>query len=151
MLNTIKTLHAMGAKDVAGQVTRKTRMRRARKDAQDTIDKFTENNAVAISQVKDFYTVSLQHALSLHMDVERQRFVARHRKQLEEHYITNLWFNLAERHPGAFWILCDLERERDLHEGRWHIWRKHIYVTPEAVTGEQMSLIENYDESEGIA
>ena len=148
MVNTIKTLQAMGAKDVAGQVTRQTRMRRARKDALRTIDRFSVDNAVAISQVKDFYGSTLQHTLSLHLDVCRQKFTARHSDGLSRVYLTDLWYNLAERHEVAGWILCDLERERDIREGRWQLWRKHIYETPEAVTGPQLSLI---DESEGAA
>ena len=144
--NTFKMLRAIGVRDAKEQVTMQTRRRRARKDAGRTIATFVNKNQVAIGNVKDFYSDHLQHVLSLHLDVERQRFMARHQGRLHSHYLVDLWYNMAEHHPGVFWVLCDLERERDLREGRWHLWRKHIYETPEAVTGDQMSLIDTFDD-----
>jgi hypothetical protein len=122
-------------------VTRRTLLARAHRDSQATCRKFAAENNVAIGLVKDLYSVSIQHVLSLAFDVERQRYMERN-AELEGYAAATIWYDTAENDPVTGWIMVDLEYEKDRREGRSHLWRRHRYEwNVEPITGEQMNLL----------
>lgn len=109
------------------QVGRKARLSRARRDAARTADRFTDENATAIGLVKDLYSERIQHVLSIHLDIERQRFAGRH-SELEPDTLMRIWFDTCEKHVGTGWVMADLEYEKDRREGRIHHWKRYSLV-----------------------
>ena len=136
---TTRISRTMGPGTATGQVGRKARMGRARRDATRTADWFTDENATAIGLVKDLYSERIQHPLSIHLDIERQRFAGRH-SSLEPDTLMRIWFDTCEKHAGTGWVMADLEYEKDRREGRVHHWKRYSWsgdVLP--VTGPQLS------------
>lgn len=137
---TTRIVRAMGPGKATRQVGRKARLSRARRDAARTADRFTDENATAIGLVKDLYSERIQHVLSIHLDIERQRFAGRH-SELESGALMRIWFDTCEKHVGTGWVMADLEYEKDRREGRIHHWKRYGWsgdVLP--VTGPQLSL-----------
>ena len=122
------------------QVGRKARLSRANRDATRTADRFTDENATAINLVRDLYSERIQHLLSIHLDIERQRFAGRH-SSLEPDTLMRIWFDTCEKHVGTGWVMTDLEYEKDRREGRSHHWKRYSWSGDVlGVTGPQLSL-----------
>lgn len=140
VMETLKVLRAMGASRVADQLSRKNRLRSAWNDTRKIANQFSEENAVAISLICDLYDSKIQHALSLNLDIERQRFMIRH-PQLEAETLTRIWYDEMEKHPGCCWVLADLERERDIRAGLGYLWnRRRLDGEVEPITGRQLTI-----------
>ena len=144
---TLRVVRAIGVRESAHQLTRRTLISHARRDAAATAELFTRENAASINAVRDFYNWRIQHVLSLYLDAERQRFMDRHR-DLDPETATRIWYDVCENHPGTSIVMADLEYERDRREGRAHEWKRHSWtgeVTP--ITGPQLT----FDEAQGLA
>jgi hypothetical protein len=126
---TARIIKALGAKTSARQVrknvTHKTKLARARRDATVTADRYSRENATAIELIREIYSDKIQHVLSLHFDLERQVFMTRH--DVDPYTLTAIWYDVMENHSNCGWILCDLEFERDRREGRLHHWKRYSW------------------------
>ena len=137
---TARIVKAMGAGRAAGQISNKARLERAKRDAARTADAFAREHGLAISAMKDLNSDLIQHVLSIHLDIKRQRFNKRHH-DVDPVTLARIWFDTCETHPGTGWVMTDLEYERDRREGRSHQWKRHSWsgdVVP--ITGPQLEL-----------
>ena len=90
----------------SGNVTHRTKVLRAKRDAAETAASFAEANDAAIRIIRNFYNGRMQHALSLRLDVERQRFSERH--DLDPCHLARIWYDTCESHPEIKCVMCDL-------------------------------------------
>ena len=145
-IETLRVARAIGVRESAHQVTRRTLIKRTKRDAAATAERFARDNTASINSVRDFYNWRIQHLLSLHLDTERQRFMQRNR-DLDPETLTRIWFDTCEEHPGTYLVMADLEYERDRREGRAHQWKRHVWTGEVApITGPQLS----FDEAQGM-
>jgi hypothetical protein len=144
---TIGVIKTIGVRESARHVTRHTLIKRAKRDAVATAERFARDNEAAINLVRNFYSWRMQHVLSLYLDVERQRFMQRHR-DLDPETATRIWFDTCETHSGTSLVMADLEYERDRREGRSHHWKRYSWagdVVP--ITGPQLEFVLGLEDS----
>ena len=127
------------SRKASGNVTHRTKVLRAKRDAAKTAASFGKDNDAAIRIIRNFYNGGMQHVLSLRLDAQRQRFSERH--DLDPCIVAQIWFDTCESHPEIKWVMCDLELERDRREGRAHHWKRYSWAPGvEHINGTQLDL-----------